>query len=177
MSDNTVLNIGVGGDTVRDLARPNSSGAKTQVVQLDIGGASANSEQLITAGQQVMAVSVPVVLAADHTPLSIAKSVSNNVWGRVSSCTDLSTSTMATITSPPYGYRIKGFICHGKGDGYFFIQVNQVTVLSGRIRSTFPTLILTLPDAIYAPSGSVITLKVTNESGSTTDYEGTLLGE
>ncbi|MDE3022474.1 MAG: hypothetical protein KGI54_11515 [Pseudomonadota bacterium] len=40
MADNTVLNLGTGGDTVRDLDR---SGVKTQVVALDGGGASGES--------------------------------------------------------------------------------------------------------------------------------------
>ena len=73
MSDNTQLNPGTGGDTVRDIARQNGS-VKTQVIQLDLGGASANSEILITAGQQVMAVSVPVVLASDHAVINVADS-------------------------------------------------------------------------------------------------------
>lgn len=50
MSDNTVLNSGTGGDTIRDLDRTTgaSVGAKTQVMQLDIGGANTNAEALAT---------------------------------------------------------------------------------------------------------------------------------
>lgn len=40
MADNTTLNSGTGGDTVRDIDR---AGVKTQVVQLDAGGAAAES--------------------------------------------------------------------------------------------------------------------------------------
>lgn len=40
MSDNTVINIGSGGDIVRDLDR---GGVKTQVMQLDIGGSASES--------------------------------------------------------------------------------------------------------------------------------------
>ena len=47
MSDNTVLNTGSGGDTVRSVDR--GTGAKTQVVQLDLGGASSNAEALAQA--------------------------------------------------------------------------------------------------------------------------------
>jgi len=39
-TDNTVLNLGTGGDTIRDIDR---GAYKTQVVQLDIGGAAAES--------------------------------------------------------------------------------------------------------------------------------------
>lgn len=44
MSDNTTLNPGSSGDTIRDIDR--GGGVKTQVVQLDIGGAA--SESLVT---------------------------------------------------------------------------------------------------------------------------------
>ena len=47
MADNTLLNVGTGGDTIRDLARQAGT-VKTQVVQLDFGGASANAEQLVS---------------------------------------------------------------------------------------------------------------------------------
>ena len=69
MADNTVLNAGSGGDTIRDLAR-SSGTVKTPVVQLDIGGATANAEVLVTAGQQTMAASLPVVMANNQTPIA-----------------------------------------------------------------------------------------------------------
>ena len=47
MADNTLLNSGTGGDTVRDLDRL-AGGIKTQVVQLDVGGVSANAESLVS---------------------------------------------------------------------------------------------------------------------------------
>ena len=65
-TDNTQVNPGANGDIVRDLARQ-AGAVKTQVVQLDLGGVTGNAEVLITAGQQVMAVSVPVVLASNQT--------------------------------------------------------------------------------------------------------------
>ena len=69
MADNSPQN---GTDTIRDLARQAGT-VKTQVIQLDIGGASANAEVLVTAGQQTMAASLPVVLASNQTPLQIAE--------------------------------------------------------------------------------------------------------
>ena len=50
MADNTVLNTGTGGDTIRTLARTAgaSAGAKTEVVQLDFGGGDAGTETLVT---------------------------------------------------------------------------------------------------------------------------------
>ena len=81
MADNTLLNTGVGGDTIRDLARAAGT-IKTQVVQLDLGGVTANAEVLITAGQQLMAVSVPVVIASNQTsiPVSIASSAAPTTY-------------------------------------------------------------------------------------------------
>ena len=71
MADNTILNANTtAGDSIRDLARAAGT-VKTQVVQLDLGGVTANAEILITAGQQLMAVSVPVVLASNQTPIPI----------------------------------------------------------------------------------------------------------
>ena len=71
MADNTLLNAGTGGDTLRDLARQAGT-VKTQVVQLDIGGATANAEVLVTAGQQTMAASLPVVLASNQASVPVA---------------------------------------------------------------------------------------------------------
>jgi hypothetical protein len=67
MTDNTVLNPGSGGDTIRDVNR--TGAVKTQVVQLDIGGAATNAEALVTSGQQTSANSLPVVIASDQAPI------------------------------------------------------------------------------------------------------------
>ena len=77
MADNTLLNTGTGGDTIRDLARAAGT-IKTQVVQLDLGGVTANAEVLITAGQQAMAVSVPVVIASNQTAVPVSGAVPVN---------------------------------------------------------------------------------------------------
>lgn len=97
-------------------------------------------------------------------------------WGQAVAVTAGATVTLASITSSTPGYQIKGFTANGIGDGYFFIQIGATTVLSGRIRSTAPVYTLTLPNGIAVPTGSAVTLKVTNESGSTADFEATLLG-
>ena len=113
--------------------------------------------------------------ATDHvttatTPAAISQ------WGQALAVTAGATATIASIASSVTGYQIKGFTANGIGDGYFFIQVASATVLSGRIRSTSPVYSLTLPNGIPVSTGSTVTLKVTNESGSTADFEATLLG-
>lgn len=64
MPDNTVLNPGVGGDTVRNVQK---GVAKASVVILDLG--SGASESLLSGGQKTMANSLPVVLPSDQTAL------------------------------------------------------------------------------------------------------------
>ena len=173
--DNTVLNAGVGGDTVRDLARQ-AGAVKTQVVQIDIGGSSANAEVLVTAGQQTMAASLPVVFASDQAAISTQNAAAKDSWGQALSVVSAATATIASVTAPS-GYRIKGMVCHGTGDGYFAVRIASTTVLSGRIRATAPMLVVTLPNGISTTTGASVSLVVTNESGSTADYEATLLGE
>ena len=65
MSDNTTLNPGAAGDSVRTLDRTGTGAPKTEVTQLDIGGPSPNAEKLVIAGQSKMATALPVVPASD----------------------------------------------------------------------------------------------------------------
>lgn len=164
-----------GADTIRDIARQGGV-VKTQVMQIDIGGASANAEVLLRAGQQPMAASMPVVLASDQPALTVGTPPANDAWGQALALVTGATAAVASIASSVVGYQIKGFVAHGTGDGYFAIQIASVTVLSGRIRATQPTLTIILPNGINVTAGSAVALKVTNESGSTADYEATLLG-
>lgn len=69
MADNTVLPAGVGGDNIRDIDR---AGVKTQVTQIDVGGAT--SESLLVRGQLAMAASLPVVIASNQTAIPVIQS-------------------------------------------------------------------------------------------------------
>lgn len=73
MADNTLLNLGTGGDTTRTIDRGT---AKTQVAQIDVGGAS--GESLLVRGQQTMALSVPVVLASNQASIPITHGVTES---------------------------------------------------------------------------------------------------
>jgi hypothetical protein len=77
MADNTVLNPGAQGDTIRTLQRT-SGGAKTEAVALDLGGPEPNAEKFIAAGQQTMANSVPVAPASDWVDPNLAMLVQLN---------------------------------------------------------------------------------------------------
>lgn len=74
MADNTILNAGSGGDYVRDVERSIGSGVKTQVTQLDFGGASGNAEQLVTATNPL-----PVSVNAANFIFSSANSTTTNL--------------------------------------------------------------------------------------------------
>jgi hypothetical protein len=67
MVDNFQVRPGSGADPVLRLV--NLAGVFTQVMKLDLGGASA--ESLVVIGQQVMAASVPVVIASDHSNIPV----------------------------------------------------------------------------------------------------------
>ena len=160
MADNFTGNPGAGGDV---FAADDVAGIKYQRVKMVLGADGVNGGDV--SGTNPM----PVIFAASATQ-------ANDAWGQTLSLTNAATATIASVTAPA-GYEIKGMVCHGTGDGYFTVQVASVTVLSGRTRSTQPTLVVVLPDGILVSTGAAVTLKVTNESGSTADFEGTLLGK
>lgn len=100
----------------------------------------------------------------------------NNTYGTTTSLANAATGTLVNIASSTAGYKITGFQGTGTGDGYFFIQVAGSTILSGRINVTQKSVSVLLPNPVSVTTATAVTLKVTNESGSTADFEGTLLG-
>ena len=127
-------------------------------------------------GQALMSDSVPVVIASNQSGLAVSSAQGSSIWGQALSVVAGATPTVMSIGSTTAGYQLKGLIAHGTGDGYFVAQVNGTTVVSGRTRSTAPMLQIVLPNGISITTGSVLNIKVTNESGSTADYDITLLG-
>lgn len=156
-----------GASHVKILVSAYSSGSTT---------ATLRSTYASTPDLQSVAVSnFPTTQAVSGTVTTVVGSANNN-WAQALATTSAATATIISIASSVAGYQLKGFIAHGTGDGYFFVQIGAVTVLSGRTRATLPTVIITLPNGLPISTGSAVTLKVTNESGSTADYEATLLG-
>lgn len=100
MTDNTILNPGSGGDTIRDLAR-GAGTIKTQVIALDLGGASANAEVLMTAGQQAMAASMPVAMALDQPAMKTSGSSDVEYAGKPNGLITASGNT--TVYTPATG--------------------------------------------------------------------------
>lgn len=153
--NNTVLNPGAGGDTI---ATDDIGGIKYQRIKVNFGADGTASN-----------VSVA-------NPLPVARAPAANAWGQALALTAGETGTIASIPAAATGYQITGFIAHGTGDGYWSVQVDSITVLSGRTRAAMPCLTIMLPNGIAVTPGSMVALKITNESGSTADYEATMLG-
>lgn len=100
----------------------------------------------------------------------------NNTYGSTTALVDSATATLVNVASSPANFRITGFNGTGNADGYFFLQVAGSTVLSGRTSWGQPSAPVMLPNPQLIPTGSVVALKVTNISGNTANFEGTLLG-
>jgi hypothetical protein len=70
VADNTQLNIATtAGDFVRNIQKGGAGGPKSSVCIIDISGAGV--EVLLTAGQALMAASVPVVIASNQTAVPV----------------------------------------------------------------------------------------------------------
>jgi hypothetical protein len=69
VADNTRLNPGALGDLVRNVQKGGADGPKTSACVIDISGAGV--EVLLTAGQQTMAASLPVVIASNQTAVPV----------------------------------------------------------------------------------------------------------
>jgi hypothetical protein len=157
-----------------------ASHLKIIVTAYTSGSATASLRATLAATPDLSAVTVTNLPTNQTVTVSnnvaVTSSVANNNWAQALATTIAATVTVINIASSVANYQVKGMICHGTGDGYFFVQVNAVTVFSGRTRATQPVLIISLPNGIPVTTGSSVALKVTNESGSTADFEATLLG-
>ena len=65
MTDNTTINSGTGGDVIRDIDR---GSAKTQVLQIDVGGDATNAEVLAS-----KFAPIPVAEASDTDGLTLGE--------------------------------------------------------------------------------------------------------
>lgn len=101
----------------------------------------------------------------------------SNTYGTTTSLAASATTTLVSIPSSAAGYKVRGLVCSGNADGFFFIQVNSSTIVSGRIHSSNRTLEISLPNPVSVTAASVVELKVTNQGLGAADYESTLLGE
>ena len=134
MADNTVL-PGTG-ETIRNLSRQ-AGAIKTTVTQLDIGGATANAEVLLTAGQQVMAASLPIAIASNQTPIPVT--------GAAGAVLALDGTDITTPTAMPAGgVGIRGWLSS------IWTKLNGTLAVTGAFfQTTQPVSIATnTPDVI-----------------------------
>ena len=127
-ADNTVLNAGSAGDTIRDLARQAGT-IKTQVVQLDIGGATANAEVLVTAGTQVSANSLPVVIASDQTAVNVKIATDITATNNLTALGQVTTTNMnglGTVNISVANVWTGTIVFEASIDGVTFFAVNAL---------------------------------------------------
>lgn len=130
-----------------------------------------------------------IEIAASNHPLSLAYSASSSVSGTVTANIEAgqykygtATSVAVTVTATLVSYtavagdRLAGFTGTGTRSGYFFVQVNGTTVMSGRAWTTNQNAVITPTIVKTLAVGDAVVLKVTNESptNDTGNFEGTL---
>jgi hypothetical protein len=183
MADNTVLNTGSGGDTIRDIARTANSPAKTQVVALDIGGASdSNAESIISATNPMPVTVLGDGVAIDSINLGTG---SNNGLMVAKGATDFFTSVGNTsVGQLAAGASFTGTIesvvnaqdisIDAASDQAGTLVVNQyITSSAGTICQTasFPLVAIGAAFGLarsFPLNGNFFNLKFTNNGGSTT---------
>lgn len=98
-----------------------------------------------------------------------------NNYGTVLAVANGATGTIVTFVAPA-GWRFAGFEAGGEGDGLFFVQFGVTTKYSRRTNIVNRHASVALPEPDATAGGQTVTLKVTNNSVDTADFEGTLLG-
>lgn len=73
--------------------------------------------------------------------------------------------------------KVRGFSATGEGDGYFALQVEGATILSGRIHMGRKSIVVSNFVGDMVEDSVTVSLKVTNESLLTSNFEGTILAE
>lgn len=149
-----------------------------QLTRIVGGGGGSSVQSSLIAGDAIKVVN------PDGTNISaggggggtFTLSNANDIYGEALSVADGSTVDVVSIPSSAAGYKVAGMSCTGTGDGHFYVTIGGSKVLSGRINATQPSIYIALPNPITISLGTTVSLKVINKSGSTADFEATLLG-
>lgn len=111
MSDNTQL---PNSDLIRDVQKGGPSGPKTQVVIVDAGGGG--TENLLTAGPNVRANSIPITVATDQPPLPIQslvqRAAASLIRNNVTTADVLAAPALAATTTSNSGSSLNGTIVY-----------------------------------------------------------------
>jgi hypothetical protein len=134
VADNTQLNIATtAGDFVRNIQKGGAGGPKSSVCIIDISGAGV--EVLLTAGQALMAASVPVVIASNQTAIPITDAggsltVDGTVTANVGTTGGLALD--ATLTGGTQVAQAVGNVAAGSADSGAPVK------LGGKISTSIP---------------------------------------
>jgi hypothetical protein len=99
----------------------------------------------------------------------------DNRFGSTAALAQAGTATLVSFTAPA-DYRLHGWIVTGDGDAYITIEIGASKKYADRLHITKKAAnrILPVPDDV---GGSLVELKVRNDSDGASDYEATVLGE
>jgi len=88
-------------------------------------------------------------------------------------------STVTLVTFVSGSHRLRGFRVEGEGDGFCWIEIDGSPWDGVAARKTVAKeAYLVLPNAeVYPTSTTSVTLRVTNMSDVTSEFEGVVLGE
>ena len=109
--------------------------------------------------------------------LSTSSTTGINTFGTSGSIADSTTGTIVSYITPA-GFKLRGFVASGEGQGYYYLQVGAGTtkyVYRTSVADKNAQVILPNPETI--PSSTNLFLKVDNENGNTVNYQGVVIGE
>jgi len=142
------------------------------------GTALANSDADIILGRADPATGAQYVYnlgPAGTTTTTTAAAI--NTFGTTGSILDGATGTIVSYITPA-GFKLKGFIANGEGQGYYYLQIGAgTTKYSYRTSIADKAAQIILPSPETIPSSTNLFLKVDNENGTTVNYEGAIIGE
>lgn len=172
-TDNTRLNPGSGGDTIRTLDRTGTGAPKTEVVQLDLGGPDPNAEFLVAAGSAVSARSLPVVIASDQAAVPITTSGALQIKPDGTIWTLTGTSANVNVTNFPATQPVSGTVTANQGGAPWSDNLTQVAGVA--LGATGVVNYGSTPAAVAVPGvNAFVTNTVTITPSGTITISGTV---
>ena len=109
--------------------------------------------------------------------LSTSSTTGINTFGSTGSIDDNTTGTIVSYITPA-GFKLRGFMASGEGQGYYYLQIGAgTTKYAYRTSIADKNAQVILPNPETIASSTNLFLKVDNENSSTVNYEGAIIGE
>lgn len=178
MADNTTLLPGGGGDTMRDIDRA-GAGVKTQVVQIDIGGASGNAEVLVTGAMPISAASLPLPTGASTAAKQPALGTAGTPSADVLTVQGVTSMTALKVDGSGVTQPVSGTVTANAGTNLNTSSLMLDATFTGRINTqgqkamaaSTPVVIASDQSAV-AVSGTVTTTPPSNASTNVAQFGG-----